>query len=687
MKRVGGFTDALIASVTAAFFLCVIVPLQTYCGNPGVFDFGLARLLVELLLMGMVVATPLFLTLLASGKLMGRIPHIVLLAFVTYEYLATGVLTIGFPSLDGESFFYANTARRLIDCCVFIGIVSLALICFRWVKKSLTFWSLGLLVMMFASLFDVNTAKIPEASDIDSPFSGGFAPRVNVIQSAYFSPNRNVLVFVLDSTTTEVFCDLLMHETEIGNEFTGFTVYTNNIGMLPNTSLGIPGLLTGCYYDGSCSFGEYISSCFSNKSLLETYRANDVPMFASLGCFDRFGYSNRLKRSKDGSTDGERSGLALLRRIGGTQAWNLFEIAGFRLTPFILKTRVLHKIMANWDAYQDMEEEKAVYSMLASAEISNSDNLTFHIYHTAGCHVPYTTDRHGCKCDKAEGYRGSYEKACFALSELSKLFIVLKQRGIYDKSLIVVTADHGNYDAKRESIGNVDLQKNSIVNRAFPCMAVKPESGCGEVMYDETPTSHIRIKALLEKAAVKKLTSEEIGSVLRTSGERLFRVPLKGSGDDWIFTADGSIRHEPFIPQSDAKKLLPIKIGKEYSLNNTNVKIGSLPPIFYEGIDGSYVAAPLSRTNHVSMKFRVDDIHAAYSAELVLRYGVKQGCVKEHAGTISLEGSHAVQLTGRDGIKVKTSKLIPNDDGVVTIAADISDGFEVLFYSIRVNKL
>ena len=172
--------DAIVVAATAALFICIIVPLQTFFGNAGAFDFGLGRLFVELFVIWAVVSALLTLVLLVCGKWLGRIPHVLLLAFITYEYLATGILTIGFPSLDGESFFYANTTRRIIDSCVLAGLSLGVLICYKWTRKSVLLWSLGLLVMMFASLFDVNTTKVPNADEIDSPFAAGFAPKITV---------------------------------------------------------------------------------------------------------------------------------------------------------------------------------------------------------------------------------------------------------------------------------------------------------------------------------------------------------------------------------------------------------------------------------------------------------------------------------------------------------------------------
>ena len=458
--------------------------------------------------------------------------------------------------------------------------------------------------------------------------------------------------------------------------------------MQPNTTLGVPGMLTGKYFDGSCSFGEYVSSCYGDESLLEIYRRMNVPMFALLGCFERFGYSNRLNDSGEDSGKANR-GFAISRRLPGQQAWNLFEIVRFRLTPFILKGRMLAKTMANWDAFKDVNSEDVVYPILANGKVSDADELSFHFYHTRGCHVPYLTDRYGRKCETLQGYKGSYEKTYFALSELVKFFAKLKAKGVYDNSLIVVTADHGNYDAKRGSVGNVDLQKDSVLNRAFPCMAVKPEGAIGDLRFDDRPTSHTRLKPFLGAAANKVISMKEIGHELQCDGDRLFRVPLKEICDDWIFKPQGLIEHCQVRLKGDATRLEPIKIGKRYSLRNSNASVGTLPPVLFDGVDSSFVTAPILRGGRMGLKFKVPDLNSLYQVRFEVGVVAKENAEEnDEPNTFSIDGGDSIQLQADGIVEVEAGSLHPDKDGVVTISAQLQGRrFDMLIYAITVKQV
>ena len=123
--------------------------------------------------------------------------------------------------------------------------------------------------MMVASLFDVGVKGRTKKNS--SAFSDGFCSPYEVAKSVVYSPIRNVLLISLDAVPGDLVRDILVEEPDLREKFTGFTEYTNVIGMHEMTVRGYPGLITGEYYDPSDSLDAYVQSIFSEKSLLYPY--------------------------------------------------------------------------------------------------------------------------------------------------------------------------------------------------------------------------------------------------------------------------------------------------------------------------------------------------------------------------------------------------------------------------------
>lgn len=678
---------SLAVAVVAALFFCVVVPLQTYLGNSTSFDYGTGRIAGEMSAAWLLCTTALFAVLASLRKPFGAVPHALLLAFVVYEYLATGVMTIGFPTLDGETFFYSDLTRRIVDCSVCAGLMLLALVFYRWLKGKLVLASIIVAVMSIASVFDVNRNMLPEATDLDTPFANGFASRSEVAKSAFFSSKRNVLVFVLDSVTSEVFEDVVRNEPEFCNAFDGFTVYRDNVGMHPNTTLGVPGMVTGRLYDGSGSIGDYVAGVYSDKSAFYPYLTSDVPMFVQAGCFERFGFANRRKSIDADAGNDDIKGLAFLRRIGGQQAWNLYEIVRFRLTPFLLKGRILRITMAGWEVNRDMNGEETLYPIIADAPVSEDEPTVLQFWHTRGCHVPYTTNRDGKQCQAMEGYAGAYEKTIFALRQLAKLFETLKTKGVYGKSLLIVTADHGNYDTKKRQCHGVDLKEHPIVNRALPCLAVKAEDAEGDIRWCNTPTAHSKLSKLMTAARGKKLRTDEIDSLLAAKGARVFRAYVQGRWQEWTFMPDGTVTNRPFKSKIDIEKLVPVQLEKTISLKNSETQ-GKSAPVVFEGVDASFVTAPLFCGGEMVLSFKVEDASAAYDVDILM--GAKAKDKENHAGIVgrlAMEGAAPVDFTDASLKTVIAKGLRPYGNGVLTIRGNMRDAkCDLLILSLKVAK-
>ena len=125
-------------SIAAAFsivgFLFVVLPVQTYLNNPGMFGFGMGRLIGEMLVWALVGGILLSVLLCGAGKLLGGVVNVMAVALLACLYLESGLFSIGIPPINGELSF----------CDVIRGYCDLA----GWMLVFLLFFLLRILIII-----------------------------------------------------------------------------------------------------------------------------------------------------------------------------------------------------------------------------------------------------------------------------------------------------------------------------------------------------------------------------------------------------------------------------------------------------------------------------------------------------------------------------------------------------------
>ncbi len=709
----GGWSSLAVAAL-AALVPCIIVPLQTWLGNTTALGFGLAPLLKELFAIWLAVAVAVWLFLRIASRWLGALPAALVLAAMFYLYLETGILTIGSPPLDGGLDFWYSRPRIVLDTVILVAIIAGAVALKRVLARNAVLVAGAIAILAASSLLDVQGESIKTVDDLGddtNPFASGIVPRAKVVRSAFFSTNRNVVVFILDSTTTEVFCDVLDNEPDIAGKFEGFCVYRDVVGRYATTPFGVASMFSGHPYDGTQGIGDYVASPFSVESPLYQYLLADVPMFVQLGTFKKFGFTNRVRDDDSANGQNKRpdtSESALRHRIEGEQGWNLSELMRFRLVPFAAKRFVMRAFMIGWGKnYRAGEEfktqiEECLYPKLKAAPVVADEPLTLHIYHTRGTHDPYSLDKNGKRIPPVRGYDGSLGYTCFVLKNLASLLDALKRQGVYDKATIIITADHGNsYSGKKVKFG-VDMVKHPIFNRAFPCFAVKVPGAHGPFRNSLVPVVHGNFAKLLAEAQSEDLKADRVDELLTSKGERVFTDMTKlrsdGAWEDYVVLPDGLVTNRLSKPRRDVSLLPPIQMGKDYSFKflKSDALGGAYPPVACDGLSDARVWGAGFATGKVGMTMRVPDSEARYDVTLgmnilqpancpedIVFMGQKRFLLRNAArGTVK----KLVGKTG-DSATITLHNLVPNPDGTLTVTAEKSGtAAQVFFVSINVNR-
>lgn len=506
---------AAVVVGSLALYVAVVLPLQTYLSSADAFPFSLVRLLPELagcfavFALGLAALAWLF----AKVRLADYFASFLTAALVCI-YLETGLLSLGLPVLNGAPVpQLADVLRIAVDFVVWAVVVVAFVALTRWLRPYLQWVALSVLVLSVAAIGDVSKLASADAPALDAalPLSR-FVPQPTVVANVKYSPSRNVLMFVLDSMPGKTVADLVRTNQALLAKFPGFTAYPHNVGMHECTKRGVPGLVTGRHYDpATMPEIEYPMTMYGTNSVVVGAAAAGWAVAFSPDLLP-YGFTNLPveKRVARAETRRSRDAFAFLRQSTEAPNLSLFDVVAFRLSPFcfkgpILYSRIRHAVKGR-HSHDSFWGERTLYPALAACPVATDGKPFFGIFHSMGVHPPWATDLATEVSQK--------------LTHLGELMDAYRAAGIYDRSLIIVTSDHG-----------LDLAEpvDGFPPSASAILWVKPEGATAPYAESDLRTSHVRISSLVRTVLAGPLSGTRCAEALQ-DGDRLYRAAVREGG-------------------------------------------------------------------------------------------------------------------------------------------------------------
>ena len=516
----GGVARSAAVAASVAAVVAVVLPLQSFLGNESLYPFGMARLLAELAAAFAAISAILFAVFALVGRRARSVAQWIAVAAAACAYLEAGPLSAGLPEINGAFAPELAVASRCVwDCCAWAVLLALGLAAARWMRDHAHVAAAALMVLALASLFDVRRdgGGSPDGK-ADGGLSSGFEWQLDVVENFKLSRERNVLMFILDSMPGSVSTDIVKSSPDLAAKFPGFVAFTNNVGMHDCTKRGLPGLMTGRYFDpGSSSKAEYPMSMYGEDSFLVPYVESGAEVSFAPD-FLPYGYTNAKVEKRAKATGRQKHGwAALLRRSKEVPYLSLFDVTVFRIAPYVAKAPFLYAKIRHDPMFGQDESnfwyEHAMYPRLAAAGFTQAKTV-LGVFHTRGAHPPLVFDRDGRRLDTIGWGRDSLpDLVRNPLYNLARLMDALREKGVYDKSLVVVVADHG--------VGIAPHDKEHHPSESA-ILWVKPEGASSPLAYCGTSTGYSRIAAFMKSAASGRPGTEEAEAALREEN-RLFR--------------------------------------------------------------------------------------------------------------------------------------------------------------------
>lgn len=429
--------------MTAALFfmLCIYEPLTIFFQNKDEYLCDFWVLLPECLRLFAVLFGAVSLALLVVRLILRkRFIYVVALLFWGYVclYIQGNYMVSDLPVLDGRYIYWSEYRGDIIFSTVFwIVMLAATFILLHFLKRD-RFRLVSQGVCVFVSLVLLVTGVTVGISN------DGFEKRIELAVSYKnildYSSDTNVIILVLDAMDAVVENEVLEEYPEYAEAFHDFTYYDNVTSKYIITEYALPFLVGGHEYveeEGPQVF--YYSNTY-DSDLVSTLTDLDYRMtfYASTIALN----TERAKMFENivdykAEVDDHTAFCKVLLRT-----------TGFKYAPYLLKTytQVLPDELNSYlkkpedvelldfyhsDRWFAVERNPEAYTL--------SEDKCFKLIHLNGAHYPFELTR-----DLDYVLYSSYEECMAASNTLMEMYFEkLQEEGIYDNSIIIVTADHG----------------------------------------------------------------------------------------------------------------------------------------------------------------------------------------------------------------------------------------------------
>ncbi len=434
--------EAMLLALLPMLLYGIIGPLEIYAGNTDEFVFILKDFFYIFLLLSVVLWFTISFVLIILPKRISNVLRVVVFTFSLLSYLQNMFFNKQLMNTNGSTMDW-NNMRGLMLTNLVVWIV-IAGICFvlpfifkdkyRMIYSGITaFLSAVQLVAVISLLIQVIPINYSQKS---LSGEGQFA----------MAPNNNIIVLVIDSWYNTQFEETLAENTDFSSILKDFTYYNNADSHYNYTFPSLPHMLTGYPYDLRISQEEWKEDCWHEPTSENFYATlHSLQYECDLyigGSIDYLvGDPGKLDDIYDNVSEMEPHVQTNLL-ISLMEKMTIYKYVPYILKPaFEVQTYVMEQA-AFWDGNSVVYYNGEFYQKLLDDGLAIDEDLNnkFSVIHISGLHEPWNIHADAL----ASETETSKEEVSRGLAVIVTEYIEqLKALGVYDNSVIIITADHG----------------------------------------------------------------------------------------------------------------------------------------------------------------------------------------------------------------------------------------------------
>jgi hypothetical protein len=495
-------------AVFLVFNLFAFAPTTIYQGNIDEFAIPLPSILVLFVL----PALALLLVLSLIGLLLPEKPHRLYLSILfvlgVLVWLQGNFLVWKYGLFDGQGIDWSiNAWRGWADGAMWAGLLILACLFYRRVFRIVAWGSAVITTVLLVSLL-ITSLQRPETWAAKEKSSRPLIPPEEIFE---FSSQFNVIHFILDGFQSDIFSEIIAEGFDrYSAALVGFTFFEETMGSFPTTYMSIPAFLSGRVYKNNMPMRRFLDQVKRGKNLFNAlyergYETDIVtnPLFVRGARYSRQ-YQIAIPYGGTGQQN-VRSNSALM-----------LDLVLFRHAPHFLKKYVYND--QTWLIQRGFTPKNNTLNLAYFSHTAFLDDMIEHLsvkrdkpvykyIHLMTPHAPMVVNKDCEYAGKIGLTRDNIKiQARCVLDHILKFLDRLRNRGLYDSSLIILQSDHGhgqkinmtNLESRGDGVNFVDnMSLPAIAGSALALVVIKPPQNKGDFRISRAQVSLTDIPATI----------------------------------------------------------------------------------------------------------------------------------------------------------------------------------------------
>ncbi|MDR1159416.1 MAG: alkaline phosphatase family protein [Syntrophomonadaceae bacterium] len=509
-------TAFLLAASLLVFTFFIFGPSDLYFGNAQELWFSINDILPITVIEGIIVFTVLNVVYFVTPDKAKTFFTALVWGLGIAVYMQGNFLQIQYGLLDGREIDWGQYTGYGVVNTIFwvVCIISPLILCSirnNLLKKIITFSSCIIIAVQVVTLVFLGITTNVEKKNFAVTREGIYT----------LSKNKNIVVFILDAFDAQYMNELLQSDSEFVHQFEGFTYYDNTVGIYPTTKGALPHLLTGIKDLNEMPYDEYLDEAFQKTNFYKILKKNNY--VAGIYTFSTF-FNIQIPDIIENIVN--LAHISIKNPVGFST--KLYRLTASKYFPHVVK-RMIWMYSEEFDNYKNASTVKAelyriddVYfnqELLANDLEYTSNKNIFRFYHLEGVHPPYVYRR--ASNENIETISGDetgdrYEQAKAALQIVLNYISRLKKDGVYDKTLMIIMADHGNEHYRQN-----------------PLLMIKDLNSAFDFSVSSIPVSYDNIMPMLEACLNDNISSNNfLNNVSLTNDSRYFYHYIWGRANE-----------------------------------------------------------------------------------------------------------------------------------------------------------
>ncbi len=356
-----------------------------------------------------------------------------------------------------------------------------------------------------------------------------------------FSDQENALVFLLDAFQSDLFTQIIDAEPALKKHFSGFKYYPNTTAVFSKTYPTIPLLFSGKVYSKKQPIKEFLVSAYQKSLLTDLidadwhvavypYNKQLLPINPNImtNVTNDYGWTEIV------ADYFQTLDLSLLRSVPHTLKPKVFNNGEFvvrkPVTNYIKQKKWFKNNASNLHKLPRIDEHVGV-NFLSQLKVHADTSLpqpSFKFYHLIMPHSPFLLDRNLNPTPHKNETTAYHDYAYASIKLMIQYLVELKKLGVYDKSSIMILADHGGgvyhdlaYDANEKSFIPIKQYGREKAS-AKPLLLIKEMYNNDPFSISQSPASLLDVMPTL--AALTGMKAESAGIPINQLTETQTRV-------------------------------------------------------------------------------------------------------------------------------------------------------------------